>query len=174
MALIVQNDDGLVAGANSYIDVDYFNEYHSARGVAVDDFEIEQIEPAIIKATDYIDSNFVYKGSSLNGRDQTTQWPRSGATDAQGYYVEGIPREVKAAAAEYAIRAISSDLLPDPVYDQSGRTVSEKTTVVGPITTTVKYAVSDSINQPQAPSYPAVDSLIDGFTNQSNVIMVTR
>jgi hypothetical protein len=77
MAMVVQNDDGDEVGANSYLTVAAFKTYHDNRGNSYSDYTDSQIEKALVKATDYIDTRFIFKGIKLNDDDtQTTQWPR--------------------------------------------------------------------------------------------------
>lgn len=45
----------------------------------------------------------------------------------------GMPGTLKMATVEYALRALSETLMPDPVVDESGRRVSRKLEKVGPI-----------------------------------------
>jgi len=155
MALVVQNNTGSQAGANAYISVAEFKAYHDDRGNdysgAADDTAIEY---AIIKATDYIDQRFNFVGKKMLGRDQTTEWPRSNAWDKDRYYITDLPTEVKDACAEYALRAISAVLNPDPDRDTTGQAVQSKSETVGPISESVTF-VSGAIFT--MPKYPAAD-----------------
>ena len=139
MALIVQDDAGAVSGANAYISLVAFKAYHNARGNNYLAYTDTEIENAIIRSTDYVDIRFNFIGSKLNARDQLTQWPRSSALDRDGWYVTGIPLEIKDAIAEYAFRALSSLLIPDPVTDKTGREVESTEIKAGPITKKVSY-----------------------------------
>lgn len=155
MALIVQNDQGTVPGANAYISVQEFKDYHDARGNSYAGQTDQQIETGIVRATDYLDGRFRFVGKPLYGRDQTTAWPRSDAWDCSRRYVTGIPREVKDATAEYALRALAADLLPDPIRDPSGAPVLSKSETVGPISESVTYVGGSVFVMPK---YPAADS----------------
>jgi len=144
MALVLQDDTGLVAGANAYISVEYFTDYHAAIGLGdeVTDFDVEDvIKPAIINATAYSDQRWAssFDSARLNGRDQTTEWPKKNAHDRDGNYVTGIPKEQKDAVAEYAYIALTSDLIPNPTTDSTGRQVSGSELKVGPITKKISY-----------------------------------
>lgn len=155
MAFTVQNDTGSQAGANAYISVAEFKAYHDNRGNdysgAADDTAIEY---AIIKATDYIDQRFNFVGKKMLGRDQTTEWPRSNAWDKDRYYITDIPIELKDACAEYALRAISAVLNPDPTRDDSGQAVQSKSETVGPISESVTFTDGAVFRMPK---YPAAD-----------------
>ena len=158
MTLIVQNDTGSEAGANAYIDVAWFKEYHDARGndysAATDDPAIER---AIIKATDYLDTRFSFVGRRRNGRPQTTEWPRTNAYDADRNYITDLPEEVKEATAEYALRAIAQELVDDPTRDPSGREVASRSESVGPIKESVTYKADGPGSTFSMPTYPLAD-----------------
>ena len=117
MAIIVE-DGTLVADANAYITVQFFRDWHSARGIDVADFEQGQIEAAIVKATDYVDKRFGTKFVGvLRDREQSLMWPRSDAFTNQNDYIQTttIPKELKRGVVEYAMIALKLiDLLPLP------------------------------------------------------------
>ena len=154
MALILQNTDGTVAGANAYITVQQFKDYHADRGADTSAFDDEAIEAAVIRATDYLDQRFNFVGKKRLGRDQTTEWPRSDARDRDSYYINGIPPEVKEACCEYALRALAAELNPDPERNASGLAVLSKSEAVGPISESVTF-VGGAVFQ--MPKYPAAD-----------------
>jgi len=153
MAFTVQDRHGSVADANAYISVDEFKVYHSDRGQPFASYDDAAIEQAIVKATDYLDTRFKYVGEVLRS-DQPTEWPRVGATDNRGVHVNGIPTAVKEATAEYALRALSGPINPDPTRDDSGAVVAEKHEKVGPLEESVKYAAGGSFRMPV---YPIAD-----------------
>lgn len=157
MVLIVQNDQGSQANANSYLTMEEFRAYWSDRGVTFAQTD-DELSPFLVLGTDYVDKRFHYLGKKLRGREQTTEWPRLSVTDAGGYSVEGIPREVKNATAEYASRAASGSLMPDPTRDASG-------SVVQAYTESVSGAVSKSVTFAQGagyslPKYPLADRIL--------------
>lgn len=53
-------------GANAYISVDQFKQYHNSRGNDYSDSPVESIQYAIVKATDYIDQKYRFKGVKLS------------------------------------------------------------------------------------------------------------
>jgi hypothetical protein len=73
---------------------------------------------------------------------QSTEWPRQGVVDFNGDTVNGIPKAVKAACAELAIRVLNGVVL-QPDYDPSlvgaGGVVSSITKKVGPLETVTAY-----------------------------------
>lgn len=154
MVLIVQDNTGSVPGANAYISVQDFKSYHDDRGQSYDGHTDAQIEAAIVRATDYIDQRFVFVGKKRLGRDQTTEWPRTDAWDRDRRSINDIPVEVREACAEYAIRALSQVLNPDPERDATGRPIHSKAQAVGPISESVTYAYGGAFTMP---AYPAAD-----------------
>lgn len=153
MAVIVQDDTGLIANANSYVSVADFRAYHDARANKYLDDD-DTIAPALIKASTYVDGRFRYKGRRSNGREQTQEWPRVSCYDRDRYPVQGIPQEVKDAVCEYALRAMSGDLVTDPTRDETGNHIASETLTVGPITTKTDYGDAPSFTMPR---YPAAD-----------------
>jgi len=152
MAFSVQNDSGNVVDANSYILEGFFVSYHADRGNTYSATSTE-IEQALVKATDHLDVAFQFVGDRLN-LDQSTAWPRRNAEDIDGYLRNGIPVEVKEAAAEYALIALTTSLDPTPVRDETGRTVISKTDVVGPIEESRTFAAGGAF---ELPKYPIAD-----------------
>ena len=74
--------------------------------------------------------------------------------------VQGIPREIKEAVAEYAVRALTANLMPDPARDDTGNEVRFKKEKVGPIEEETGYQTG---LQQAIPRYPAADKLISVF-----------
>ena len=154
MAFTVQDDNGSVAGANAYISVDELKAYHADRGNDLSGKTDPDLEKAIVRATDYLDHRFNFVGKRLT-LDQPTQWPRSSAYDRDRYIVNGVPKAVKEATAEYALRALTlAALNPDPTADETGRAVQAKSSEVGSIKESVTYAQGAVF---QLPRYPAAD-----------------
>ncbi|WVW77400.1 head-tail adaptor [Stenotrophomonas phage vB_SmaS_Bhz59] len=156
MALIVQTNDGNAAGANAYITLAFFTAYHADRGNAIPGTPTDaQKEQAIIRATDYLDQRFIFVGRRLLGRDQTTEWPRMDAWDLDRNLVTGIPLEVQEACAEYALRALTAELNPDPSRDASGAAIQSQSQQVGPIAQSVTFVSGAVFTMPK---YPAADA----------------
>lgn len=161
MSLIVQDDNGTTAGANAYIDVAFFKAYHDDRGNSYAGKTDPDIEKAIIRATGYMDRRFAWKGYPVHTRStQQTAWPRSSCWDKYGAIVVGIPFEVKQACAEYALRALTIALQPDPVQDASGAPVKKKSSKVDVIETSVEYGGAGAGASVTLPKYPYADAII--------------
>jgi hypothetical protein len=115
-------------------------------------------ESAIIRASDYLDQRF---GTEFRGRrraqTQSLEWPRLEAWDDAGYPYDGIPKKLRMAVAEYALRAHAlKELAPDaplpaPSQDWSAAgavvtgeaqvsgVISQQSVGVGPIRESVTY-----------------------------------
>lgn len=164
MAFTVQSDEGDVADANAYIDVDFFTSYHTDRNVtAVVDSEYDEtsIKGAIVGATDYMDNRFKLKGEKLD-EDQTTEFPRDEWT--------GIPRKWKAACAEYALNGlVNGKLAPTPEYDATGLQIASKREEVGPLKEETTYVQTSRplLFKP----YPAADMLMKEFIASSTRVI---
>lgn len=167
MTFNLQDDTGSVAGANAYIDVAYFKDYHGTRGRA-DEYGAatdQQIQAAIVMATGYLDGRFQFVGWRQQLGTQTTQWPRYSAVDNDYVYVTGIPSEVKDATAEYAMRALpglvvtptANTLNPDPEVSDTGAYVEESIVKVGPIEEAIRYSGG---GQYRFPPYPFADMIL--------------
>lgn len=170
MAFLVQDDNGSVANANAYITVEFFKSYHQDRGNVIPGSPTDpDLERAIVRATDYLDQRFAFVGRRLRN-DQTTEWPRISAYDRDRYLVNGIPPQVKEATAQYALRALSAELNPDPARDSTGAKIQSKSQEVGPIAQSITY-VSGAVFE--MPTYPAADSLLrrSGLTVSGGLVL---
>lgn len=67
VTLNTQNDDGDVALANAYITTAFFDSYHTNRGNDYSAFDADEKKAAIIRATDYLDTRFDFRGVRFNG-----------------------------------------------------------------------------------------------------------
>lgn len=140
MTLIVEDGSGLPDAA-SYVAPADADEYHATRGtVAWSTATAEARSAALVRATDYADAAYVYTGKRATGT-QALEWPRTGG-GAPG----GIPRSLRHAVCELAVRALAGGLTPD-----GSAAVVEET--IGPITT--RYS-ERSAGRP----YPHVDRLV--------------
>lgn len=129
MTLIVEDDTGRL-DAEAYVAVAPFKAYCDGRGLSYAGQTDTQIEVALRRATDWIDTSFRYKGARLVAA-QALEFPRAGMTDHSGYDVAGVPARVKRACNELAFRALTETLTPD--LDRGGRVTSES---IGPISVT--------------------------------------
>lgn len=154
MAFTIQNDSGDVTEANAYISVAELDTYHTDRGNAYTGSpDATAKEQAIVKATDYLDTRFNFVGV-VWATDQSTDWPRSNAMDNSGRLISGIPKEVKEATAEYALRALLDSLVADPTRDASGQSIKRESVKADVVETTVEFMDGNSFTMPK---YPIAD-----------------
>lgn len=153
--MIVQDAQGSQAEADSYVSVADFKTYHSARGNSWGSVTDSNIEAALVKATDYVDTRFTFKGRRAN-LDQATQWPRAAAYDNDRRLLSGLPKALREAVSEYALRALSAPINPDPLRDSRGQLVKSEDKKVGPLGKSISYIDAGSV----LPAYPVADSKI--------------
>ncbi len=102
-------------------------------------------------------------GGSDTGVPQPLQFPRINLLDRDGALVLGIPTKLLNSAAEYAFRALTITLMPDPGTDPTGRNILSKRTVVGPldISTTYEGGAPAQLMIP----YPLADRLLSEYVS---------
>jgi len=155
MAFVVETGAGL-SDANAYLSVAAFKAYHDDRGNSYYGYSDTLIEQAIVRASDYLDTRFGFIGMRLQVT-QSMEWPRTNAFYWDGRTASSmVPAEVMEAVAEYALRALSKSLTPDPVADSSGRNVQSETKTVGPISVSKQYSQAGSFVS--FTPYPIVDN----------------
>lgn len=161
MTFTVEDWSG-VDDANAYITVAYFKAHHDLRAndyASLITTDPDDIEVAIVKATDYMEMLY---GDRWKGRlaDEATtlQFPRDGMYDRKGKLVDAWPSDIQKACAEYAFRALSGELMPDPeVLDDTGLIITSKTEKVGPIEESTSYSAgATKIRR----DYPEADRLL--------------
>jgi len=134
---ITVEDGSLVSAANSYITVDEYRDWSSARfgPRSTEKGCDEDIEALILRATDYFESQ-PFIGLKVT-RDQTMQWPRQSVT-IDGYYVDAdsIPSEVKNSIYELAY----AEEIGEGELNTVDREVTSET--VGPISVTYRENAS--------------------------------
>lgn len=135
MALIVENGAGL-PDAQSYISVTEADEYHAAMGHTGWSGDEIAKEAALRRAAQYLGGRYQFSGSRVSAT-QALEWPRQ---------LLGVPKALKDAQAELALRALKGELF----VDSDGRMLVSKT--IGPIRK--DYA------QGGGGRFPVVDALI--------------
>lgn len=143
--------------------------YHAARGNtawASGTYSDANREVAAVRASDYIEQRFAarFKGTKTYGKDQGLSFPRTDCTNRDGDELDDdeMPKELLAAHAEYALRALVSGavLLADPDNTATQGQVIRKKEKVGPLEEETEYAEGSSAT---LPSYPAADLLLAGL-----------
>jgi hypothetical protein len=152
MSLTVEDGTGL-ADADSYVSVAQADAYHSAMGNSGWSGETVALEAALRRATQYIDARYTFRGVRLNPA-QALAFPR--VTDCAA--AAWPPRNLVAACAELALRALSGAL----VADEDPVAVTKE--VVGPIE--VDYAAPRNGGQVR---FSIVDNLLREFTSSGGM-----
>jgi hypothetical protein len=151
--------------SNAYDSLDNVGQYHADSG---NDYwatlAVDAQQKGIVRATKYIDLRFAksFRGTRRR-RTQALAWPRLGAYDNDGFYIETVPVQVLRAVAEYALRAAwyqtlapdvprnvpGQDMSVSPEAEDDGvvqtgqvRSTTEK---VGPIETVTSYITNAEI-----------------------------
>lgn len=167
MAFIVEDGTGKV-DATSYIDVAYADSYFTDRNVSSWAGTTAEKQAALIKATDYIETRWA--GRFLGYREfsdvQALSFPRLLLKNKEGKQILGIPDNLKKAVAEYAVRALTIDLMPDPVMTENGYSIKSKMEKVGPLEEKTEYETGSSAPVLIRP-YPIADKLISEYTSLS-------
>lgn len=100
--MIIEDGTGL-ENSNSYVSVDFANDYFSARGISDwSGLEDETKENVLVRATDYIDNVFHWYGQKKT-KTQALRFPRINLLDYEGTEIEGIPNCLKQAVCEGAL-----------------------------------------------------------------------
>lgn len=141
--LVVEDGTGL-ASANSYLSLADANSYFEARRnpetwSSADESAREQ---ALRVGTDYLDSKYGDQWVGIRStKAQALDWPRALAYDVDGYPIEvdEVPKRLKHATAEMALRYLTApdELLPDVAQDDQG--IASESNTVGPISQSVSY-----------------------------------
>jgi len=138
MAFNVQNDLGTVSDANAYITVAEYRAYWADRNIDTTSQIDATVQGLIVDATQYIGQRFEYCGQPLEGRDQTTSFPRSYLYDSFCNLVTGVPREVKNACAEYARLSTTTPL--SIVVSASDKSIKKESDKVDVLESSKEYA----------------------------------
>lgn len=158
MAFTVEDGSG-VTDANSYADDTFADAYFTERSVAGWTGTQAVKQAALIRATDYIEQRF---GDRFIGdpvaTTQSLSWPRTGAGD---YASDEVPIKLQRATCEYALRALTAALAPDPTYDESGASVVTVRKKLGPLEKSLQ--VLGTGHRELIRAYPAADMLLKGL-----------
>ena len=133
MALTIEDGTG-VAGANSYVTADDLRAYADSRGTALGTDD-STLEPYLIQAMDIIESYRSRFQGVKTDSDNALQFPRSGVfIDGSEIGDAVIPGELKNAQCQYALDAMTNDLMPNRLVSDTGAVIEETVDVI-----TVKY-----------------------------------
>lgn len=105
-----------------------------------------------------------------DGGSQPLSFPRCSLYDRSGIEVLGIPRKLKEATAEYAVRAVVAALMTDGAIINASGAVERIKEKVGPIETETRF-VDGSYLQAQIVPYPAADRLLSEFMTTGGAVI---
>ena len=169
MAFTVE-DGTIVADANAWITVAYFEEYWADRGTDLTGTDLALKQAAIVRATAYLSDSVPWAGVKKQGRshasgEQPTAFPRQGIEDKEGHYVPdtSIPPEVMKACAELANYELNNVNGLKPTYIPHDRVKMEQ---VGPLK--VEYDISRNDASGARPVLLSVVDLIGQFLRSGN------
>lgn len=97
----------------------------------------------------------------LAGTEQNLEWPRLNVYTRNNTLISGIPEKLRQATVEYASRALTEKLMPDPVTGDTGQEIRRTFEKVGPIETETAY--SQTVRQ-IFKKYPEADRLLIELT----------
>ena len=166
--------------ANSYISVDDADAYLRNSGRKTGGWDSaghEGKEAALVKAWIYMLARWQtsWKGFPTN-EDQAGDWPQRDQLKKSGHTFASneIPPEVQNSQVEYAlIEAITPDsLFPNPVYDETNRSVVAKTDKVDVLTESRQF--SDRKNPSTWRSFPLADNLISHLVHGGSQSQLLR
>lgn len=170
MAFLVEDGTGL-ASATSGASVTEADAYFTDRAVTAWTGTTGVKQAALIRATDYIELRFAlyFKGTmQFPLTPQALSFPR---LDENGI-TTGIPVAYKRAVFEYAVRALSSVLAPDPTVSASGLSLTSELHTIGPITDSFTYAKAGAGSAPSLfKPYPAADRLLTPLLRGSSGVI---
>ncbi len=149
-----------VPDANSWIDVAFADNYFSERSITTWTGSSTVKQAALIKAADYIHNRFGSRWITV-GED---------AVEADKLYTFNgtIPVMLKRAQSEYAVRALSAPLAPDPIVDENGMTLVVTAKTLGPLEKKFKPVGNGDSTAPLLRSYPAADMLLTTLLNPAS------
>lgn len=154
MAFVAEDGTGL-PNANSFVDVAFADDYFATLGntawTGVDSLK----QGWLVQATSYICTVFRLRLGCYTplAEDQALPFPSE---------ENGMPKALLTATCEYALRAKSGPLAPDPLVDASGFAVVTTRKKVGPIEK--EFSIAGSSSQAQLyRSYPLPDAMMQSI-----------
>ncbi|MCP4336476.1 MAG: hypothetical protein GY679_01335 [Mycoplasma sp.] len=110
---IVEDGTGLT-DSNSYISVSDADSYFTDISYNSIWFtkDTQERERSLMNGTQFIDAQYSFIGIKST-QEQSLQWPRTDAIDRDGYEITDIPKALKQAVCEAAIRTFDGSLYTD-------------------------------------------------------------
>jgi len=166
MAANFTPEDGTgLADANSYVALAFADQYFLDRAVTTWTGADAVKQSALVRATDYVETRYGDKFVGCKfSETQALFFPTNGGlTDPMtgDPIPDPMPVKLLKAICEYAVRALTAQLAPDPTTDATGQRVQAKTETVGPISESTTYMTGGTVYT--FVPYPAADILLRGL-----------
>lgn len=165
MTLVVEDGTGL-STAEAYASVVEADAYFSALGNTAWTGSDSVKEIALRKATQYLEATYRgrWRGTKATGT-QALSWPRYDVEiDGWCLAYDTLPKALKDATCELAVRALSSDLIED---ESEPGSISSESVKVGPLEVSTAYTAGKSAQS----DYPLVTGLLRGLVFASGTIL---
>lgn len=160
--MIVEDGTSKV-NADSYVTVEFADNYFSARGVSSwVALTVTQKEQFLIRATDFIDNIYQWYGKKATS-EQSLRFPRINLVDYEGNVIEGIPTCLKQAVCD-AAQLVSGGTELFQTKNENGDVVSETIT-----TLSFTYAHNEqSSKTTQTTLYDSINTKLRGLFREPN------
>lgn len=164
--MIVEDGTGKI-DADSYVTVEFADDYFSARGVSEwADLKTEKKEQALIKATEFVDNIYQWYGKK-EFEHQSLRFPRVDIRDYEGAEIRGIPLCLKQAICDASLISTSGELFE--TAEQNGDVTSETIT-----TLSFTYSKQGSRSTTSTTLYDSINTKLRGlFRDASKNKIVT-
>ena len=138
--MIVEDGTGIF-NSNSYVSLDFADEYFFSRGYSEwENLEEKNKEQLLVKATDYIDNIYQWLGSKKTST-QSLRFPRVNLTDYEGIEIVDIPLSLKYSVCDVAFECLKGTELFGK-EDTNGNVISEK---IGQLAFTYEKSVKELV-----------------------------
>ena len=159
--MVVETGEGL-NDANSYVGIEFADDYFSARGVeGWEALTAEQKERSLIRATDFVDNVYQWLGKKASA-SQSLRFPRDNLFDYEGNAVESVPKCLKQAVCDAAFLDSSGTELFQ-TKNENGEVVSENITSLS-----FTYARNDKQETTGTTLYDAINTKLRGLFKEPN------
>lgn len=170
MSIIVEDGTG-ISNAETYISVADTDVYLADIGTPSTSWaslSISAKEIALRVASAFLDMKYMWKGSRIK-LDQGLSWPRIGVIDNEGFSRDSvsIPKEVRNATAEMALRASNQTLFPD---QETSSLLSSDLVKVGPITLKSEFIGGE----PPDTKFTKVDKMLEPLIESIGATIVIQ
>ncbi len=177
MTLTVE-DGSIVADANSYATLEFVNDYHTERGNTAWTGSDAAKEAAIIRATEFLDYSFAWKGEIVSD-DQGMRWPRKCVKDRDGREIatDAIPTPILRALAELSILSLAGALIGGSAGSTSATTGAISRVKAGSVEVAYEAVQTVSAPTPGSNALPQgaaemIDRILHGLFVSPSRVMV--